>query len=563
MSSNALFRALLTLTSITFVGAACGSDSSSGSKACAKDDDCPTAYICDDGRCAQHACTGNGDCLNGDQSCIEVSGGASFCSAVECGCANCAACPLGETCDNGTCAAATACGPTNPCTGTDICDNGTCRACSGNECASDCTVSGCPQGKTCNQSTKACEDATTTVDACTSCTGQGDCPTDWKCVPLASGQACLPPCNTTNDCETGFECQNKICVPSGGRCEGCLLSGCQEGQACNANTHVCGQAVASCGQCTADWECGAGSACKSGQCRERCDGSTCAGGGACTATTSNIQVCSEGCAATECTPACSGATPICDAGKCVQCADNGDCDGGQTCDASGHCTGALNCTAPKPVEWNGTCVECTSNNDCNGQFCDMTNHVCSASQCASCAAPYPACVTIGSDSYCVQCATNEDCGVNGTCNTSTYACEGGTVTPTDKCTQDADCDDGSSTGFVLHCDKPTGLCYDEAGGCDDVTAFCINSAGVQTECRSLLDMFGGGAGGLPPELTGGGTIPGNCGCTCTGGVCIGPGDCRDQSWSCVDFASLLALIGGGTPTSSSPICMDMSSLLGP
>ncbi|MFO0746474.1 MAG: hypothetical protein U1F43_12475 [Myxococcota bacterium] len=560
MSSNGLLSVMTLAFLGPVLGAACGSDTTNSGKSCEKDDDCPTATICDNGLCTAHACDGNADCLNGDQSCIETSGG-GMCSAVECGCANCSACPVGEQCDNGSCVQATACSAANPCTGTDVCDAGTCRACAGNECPSDCTVSGCPQGKTCNTTSKLCESSNPTVDPCATCGSQSDCPSDWKCVPLASGQHCLPPCSSNNDCETGFECQNAICAPSGGRCEGCLVNGCGTGQACNANTHVCGAAVAECGTCAADWECGLGSACKNGECRTRCDGSTCAGGGACTATTSQIQVCQDMCAA-ECTPACSGSTPICDAGTCVECKTSNDCDGGQSCDGSGHCTGTLSCQAPTPVEWQGTCVECTSNNDCNGKFCDITNHVCTDSQCASCAAPYPACVTIGTDSYCVQCAIDDDCGVNGHCNTSTYACEGGTVTPTDKCTKDEDCDSGASTGFTLQCDVPTGLCYDVNGSCDDVTAFCINTSGQQTKCSSLFDLFGGaGGGGLPPELSGGGTIPGNCGCTCGPLGCIDAGDCRVGS--CVDFAGLLALLGGGTPTSSAPICFDLGGLTGP
>jgi hypothetical protein len=162
-------------------------------------------------------------------------------------------------------------------------------------------------------------------------------------------------------------------------------------------------------------------------------------------------------------------------------------------------------------------------------------------------------VTIGSDSYCVQCATNEDCGVGGTCNTSTYACEGGTVTPTEKCEDDSDCDPGGSTGFVLTCHKPTGLCVDASGQCDDVTAFCVSANGAQTTCVSFFEMFGAGGGvSLPPELAGGGTIPGFCSCTCDiPGLCIGPGDCRPGTGNCADLAALLS-----SGTTSNPVCFD-------
>jgi len=540
--------------------AACGNDTAGGSKACTDDQDCPRGTVCEDKLCGQLPCEGNGDCLNGDQACITV-GQNDYCSAVECGCANCPTCPLGEVCDNGLCEAPSTCGPTAPCGGTLICDEGTCRACVGAECPSDCTVAGCPGGQTCNTTTKLCEGTTVTTDACDACAGAG-CPQGWTCVPLASGQHCLPPCSSNNDCETGYECSNTICAPATGQCTGCYANPCGVGQACNANTGVCGQAVAECGSCVADWECGAGSACRGGQCHERCEGTTCPSGGTCVSTATGIQVCQDACQSS-CTPSCSGATPICDGTRCVQCRNSGDCQGGQTCDGSGLCVGGPSCQEPTPVLWNGQCVECTSNNDCPGQFCDIANHVCSDSRCASCAAPYPACVTIGQDSYCVQCSKNEDCGTGGTCSLSTYACEGGTVTPTEKCEQDSDCDAGASSGFTLTCHKPTGLCVDANGQCDDVTAFCVNKSGQQVECRSLFDLFGGGGGmSLPPELTGGGTLPGSCGCSCDiPGVCIGQGDC--VVGSCVDFAALLALLGGGTPTSSAPICMDLGGLLGP
>ena len=141
----------------------------------------------------------------------------------------------------------------------------------------------------------------------------------------------------------------------------------------------------------------------------------------------------------------------------------------------------------------------------------------------------------------------------------TYSCEGGTVTPTDPCTSDADCDAGVS-GFDLYCGGD-GLCHDKEGGCDDITAFCLNGK----ECTDLLSLIGGGAlpgGGLPGGLPGGGgaTLPGVCECepdgSPAGGLPIpipgisGSKDCPDG----VVCANIFDLIGGGGGTDSKNVC---------
>jgi len=224
--------------------------------------------------------------------------------------------------------------------------------------------------------------------------------------------------------------------------------------------------------------------------------------------------------------------------------DAGDCSNGQQCDAAtGLCTGSAECSGTTPILWQGTCVQCVGNSDCDsGESCNQTTKTCASGQCASCASPYPACVEIGSDSYCVQCATDADCGLGGTCNVTSYACEGGTTTPTESCQSDADCDPGSS-GYTLRCDKPSGYCYAEEGTCDDVTAFCVGTDGKVESCVSLLSIFGGG-GALPeiPGGTGGDTIPGFCGCSTSATAPLG--NCPNGAL-CIDFAALLAGLGGG------------------
>lgn len=541
MGIGAGMRAMAVLAAVAAVG--CGDDSSGGTTACTLDEQCSLGFVCDAGKCTQLACTTTGDCLNGDQGCIEVGGG-NFCAAVDCGCPNCPLCPIGMVCDNGTCGNAAACSDTTPCTGTDVCDGGSCRPCEGAECpGADCTTAGCPSGQECNGETKQCQPITASADGCDTCTQASDCGgSGWKCAPLPTGNACLPPCSSGNDCETGWTCQSGNCTPVSFRCDGCVTAGCAGGQACNPSNNACIAATPSCGSCGNDWECGEGHACRGGECARRCDNGTCPDGGACTATASGVQVCQTACEEA-CTPACGGATPICEDGRCVQCRNAGDCSNGQQCDtASGLCTGGGECSGSTPILWQGTCVQCVSNDHCaQGQSCNQSTHTCVSGQCAACAAPYPACVQIGSDSYCVQCGTDEDCGLGGTCNTQTYACEGGTTTPTEKCTSDADCDAGASD-FTLKCDVPSGYCYSVDGMCDDVTAFCVGSDGKVESCVSLLALFGGGMGGaLPPDLSGGATIPGFCGCTTS--LTAPLGNCR--SGACIDLGALLALLGGG------------------
>jgi Cys-rich repeat protein len=502
-----IVRALAVLGAIGATTSACGDEDKQGK--CTSDGQCEFGLVCANEICEALPCNGIGDCTNGDQACVTVNGG-QFCAAVECGCPNCDVCPVGEVCSNGICGGAAACSDTVPCGGTDICDNGSCRPCQGAECATDCRTSGCEGGLTCNQQTGVCEGGTPAATPCSSCTNSAACGEGWSCVPLLTGNACLPPCQNADTCPDGWACENQKCTPASYRCEGCSLTGCEGNLVCNTTTN----------QCEAP--------------------------------------------PTGCTPECSGATPHCSNGTCVQCTTNTHCAQGQTCSAAGICEGTASCQAPTPYPSGNTCVECLTNEHCGGRFCDQTSKTCSDDPCAACADPYPACITYEGQQYCVQCSTDAECvearGEGSTCNLSTYACEGGVALPSARCETNADCDAGAS-GFNLLCHPTAKVCYDQGGLCDDVTAFCPGSDNQVRPCLSLLEAFGGGAGGELPDLgMGGATIPGFCSCQDLSGLGLGiPSTCLGGGL-CLNLGAILDLLGGGTGggSQSGSFCFSLS-----
>ena len=246
ISKTLRFAMLAGLVSMTLV--ACGDDDKTGK--CATDSECTFGLICQAEACVALPCAGIADCTSGDQSCVSVNDG-QFCAAVECGCANCDVCPVGQVCAAGMCGAAASCSEAIPCTGSNICDGGSCRACTGAECPADCTVAGCTGSLVCNTTTKVCE-AGTEIEACSSCTRSDECGVGWKCVPLLSGNACLPPCQAKADCPSGWDCQAQACTPESYKCTGCAVEGCPNGQSCNPTDNSYTPTAASCSTCSAD-----------------------------------------------------------------------------------------------------------------------------------------------------------------------------------------------------------------------------------------------------------------------------------------------------------------------
>jgi Cys-rich repeat protein len=524
----------LSLALLMTLFVACGDDAGV-SGACTDDGDCSRGRVCVNEMCTQLSCVGDGDCDTG-QICIGSASG-QFCSGLECNPDAGLMCDVGDVCEDGLCLKEGT--PDTPdVTDDPLCENVTCTepyVCVSGVCelpaSGDCTVDSCATGEFCNPDTSQCEVVPPVQgEACGSCETAEDCPTHYTCQLISTGKACLPPCTSQNDCSTGWTCANedgggKACAPSGYKCEGCVINGCAAGETCDTDDGGCHPPTSTCFSCQYDWECGAGAACvkkADGQkvCMDRCGaGIACAQDTTCTLDQdTGIDVCKGACegAVLPCDDACPDTAPICMNDVCVQCTDDDHCDDGETCDISGFCTSS-ECSGATPYFWDEQCVQCLEDGHCaEGMLCNTQTHTCGAGGdvCAQCSDPYPACAEVGGEIYCVQCTTDDHCGLGGVCNTATYSCEGGTVTPTDACESDADCDPGL-TGFDLGCDTSTGYCYDKDGGCDGITAHCKGGK----DCMDLMSLLLGGGGGLPPGgipgFPGGGsgsTLPGFCEC---------------------------------------------------
>jgi hypothetical protein len=229
----------------------------------------------------------------------------------------------------------------------------------------------------------------------------------------------------------------------------------------------------------------------------------------------------------------------------LQCTKNADCPGGSCNLTTYTCVNGSTCPPPgapqKKIKKSATgeCVECTNDTHCAGSSggpkCNIQTNTCEKSsasnECAVCGGDYPGCIDINGTWTCVECTTDDDCAKKskGTCSSKTYTCSGsgggGIIGPkTGTCKSDADCPADPNGTFDLACDAASGLCYDKAGKCDNVVAFCNAAAG--SVCELSGDLLGGGGlpGGLPggvPGLPGGGQTPapsvGSCSCGTGGG----------------------------------------------
>lgn len=383
-------------------------------------------------------------------------------------------------------------------------------------------------------------------NACKPCkleTAEADCGGgEFQCITLLNGNFCARKCTASSECPAAFKCDkadtkaaNSNCLPPQYQCDKCLVSGCPSGQSCVATTGQCAVVKQQCGECNAQTDCADGLKCvKLGAvkvCAPACEnGAACPEKSDCQNTVVG-KVCAfqdaTCCYGPQCkvADACAACPTKCFGGACVGCLKDTDCPNGK-CDANSHtCITSGGCSAPTPIKLaDGKCVECTNDTHCNGSKvgtkCDLSNHTCAAAtatnECKACVDPYPGCVQLNGTWSCVECTTDGDCAAKskGTCSGTTYTCSGtvgtGTGQLTGTCKSDSDCTNAGTTTFTLMCDTGSGLCYDTAGKCDNVSAFCNAKAGSSCVQPSSV-------GGLPGLPGGTGANPGEGVCSCAAG----------------------------------------------
>jgi hypothetical protein len=575
--------AILSVVAILAAAACSGSSSSGG---CSVDTDCSTGTICLNGACEVQGCTGAAQCYTG-QTCVDVDGdGAKECTAIDCTTdADCAAKGANYYCKLGACL------PKQDIL-TDV--------------YQDIQK---PDGE--GPEAEVAEDTTTPTEGavCKLCENDGDCGTS-VCSTLPEGDYCLPKCTSNAECPSGFLCLElttagyKQCVPGlYNKCADCLVTPCGAGQYCDQVAGSCKAVKAQCAACVQDDECGQGSRClklASGEktCVPECGaGDTCPEKSSCTTVdsqhgTEGVKACapqgSACCFGAQCQTVDCSAEPVnkyvSPLGTCVQCLQDSHCPLDMP-KCTNYACSSPSCAAPTPIACAQGCCECTNNSHCTDAAkptCDVGTGTCVAGtgDCG-CVDPYPGCITVEGQVMCVECTEDSQCDSGCTCDTAQYICTStgggycnqGTAGCTGNC-QTTGCVDSTGQYPNLACDANSGCCYDASGGCDNTTAYCVQP---NQECKSIMDVFGGGMGGIPGMP--GGTMPGLGFCNCTGDLqaqmaCLMGGlggglipvdpntICCPSPMVCMDAGQVLGLLGGsgGLPLDIS-LCVDPTKLM--
>lgn len=560
-----------------------GCDSGGSDTKCAVSADCNAGLVCQAQKCVERTCTGSADC-NGTDICVDGAlvgkGDGRFCTAKQCSDDGTLACADGKVCQGGICVIDT--------TPDVIEDNGPVTDLGPDTTGRDDTP--VDQGGTDNGPLPG-----NRID-CKPCTGDTDCGTGAKCLPVGATKHCLMECADDGDCPASYICYAastaaKSCLPVSYSCVACAYeTPCTDGKSCDFVSGNCDAPAAECGNCTYDFDCAAGFRClkKTGNPTGACV-AECGANKACTDTTNftcgasdkGVEICQPkdpdkcgGCPADKPFPSGDGVT-------CYECLNNSNCEvGKELCDAGTHTcipdsttgcgSGLFKCN-------DGQCKQCCQDSDCKSGEGPCTGGACVNAQdpCqGQCADPFPVCAIINNIAQCVQCKIDGDCAkIDPACTCTgdpTYSCLQGDgsvcagSTCSALCTSDADCPPGTD-GTTLLCSTPGGgFCYDPAGKCDNMSACC--SAG-QTCFDVLGILFGGLGGGGIPGMPGGGGLPstGMAVCSCDDShPCLGGKACTGTAAMCsLPFLSDM-ICPGGVPPSNMPekLCFDIMDLLG-
>lgn len=495
-SSDCLNTGEFTETCLFDNGSGAYSPSSAGvcsDQECRSDRDCASGETCIDRACYAGTdgpidCTCREDCPSG-QACVAGECSAPLSSGA---CSGDCECAMGDVCDGGRCTEATdECGGT--CGADEVCEGGACVPV-----GAGCNPA-CGEGETCNEG--VCEPTVVEGGLCSACTSDADCGGEGDtCVVLAGGATgCGRACGDSAPCPDGYRClagdtrTPSQCVPAGGVCSGCLVSGCGATEFCNPATTACEPLVDTCNACAGDAMCGDGSICTtyggSDICLQACSGpGECGEGFECT-TLGSEMACAPtagGCGGAGCDllPAdCAAPLGVLDSARCicVGCLTPGDCAEGQTCSTAGTCVAdGRPCSTTAECDGGycqgGICIDCLTPGDC------ADGEVCIAGACQDCG-----------------CAANERCTASGTCEE---------IPDPSSCTTDSECVNIARTlgytGDNAACDSTIG-CYtigtcngdladlggEFGGAVDPFDAPC--PAG--TACTGQLDIFGMFGGG--------------------------------------------------------------------
>jgi len=353
----------------------------------------------------------------------------------------------------------------------------------------------CQPGQTCDKGVctgTPTDDKKCTADKCKAKTGK-----DY------SGNVCIEDgtvfcgCESLKDCNTGYECKNKLCVVY----EPCDKTKCaaKTGNDYVGNVCVLVGGEQQCG-CNSNSDCNTGYTCKDKKCSKQTEAS-------CDATACSNKLDGEY-KGNKCIT--QGATQVCG------CNLSSDCRDGYECNANVCTVPGCNPTVCKNESGNSyhgnACVDdaggnkvcgCDSDNDCkSGYKCNQIVGLCSKSSdsdcdASACAAELDyygsACVDNGFNGLMCGCDSNADCKEGFSCDTEMHECESDIECDPDACNEDTKnykgsaCVDDGIGGEMCGCDDND----DCKSGytCNEDLGVCVNDGGETKVCSQLKLLF--------------------------------------------------------------------------